>query len=107
MASTEVPSGERRRGARALLKIPVRVAGQGANGQAVNEAGEAVVISAHGALVKASAELRSGSEVELENTQTRPRARFRVIGPTAKPLEGKWDMGVELQAGQAAPWAGA
>ncbi|OFV81869.1 MAG: hypothetical protein A3D93_02165 [Acidobacteria bacterium RIFCSPHIGHO2_12_FULL_67_30] len=107
MAPTETPSGERRRSARTLQKVPVQVAGQGANGQAVNEAGEAVVISAHGALVKASAELRSGSEVELENTQTRQRARFRVIWATAKPLEGKWDMGVELQAGQAAPWAGA
>ena len=107
MASTEVPTGERRRSPRSLQKIPVRVAGQGANGQAVNEAADAVVISAHGALVKASAELRSGSEVELENTQTRQRARFLVIWATEKPLEGKWDMGVELQAGQAAPWAGA
>ncbi len=105
MASTEVPTDERRRSPRQLQKVPVRVAGQGANGQAVNETGEAVVISAQGALVKANAELRSGSEVELENAETRQRARFRVIWATEKPLEGKWDMGVELQPGQAAPWA--
>jgi len=105
MAITEPQTGERRRSARVLQKVAVRVAGQGANGQAVNETGEAVVISAHGALLKGNAELRSGSEVELENAETRQRARFRVIWATEKPLEGKWDMGVELQPGQAAPWA--
>lgn len=105
MAVTESQNDERRRSTRSLQKVPVRVAGQGANGQAVNEAGEAVVISAHGALLKIGAELSSGSEVELENAETRQRACFRVIWATEKPLEGKWDMGVELQPGQAAPWA--
>ena len=39
MAITEPQTGERRRSARLLQKVAVRVAGQGANGQAVNETG--------------------------------------------------------------------
>lgn len=105
MPGPEAQSGERRRSPRLMERVPVRLAGQGKQGQAVNESGEAVVISDHGALLKAASELRSGSDVELENTATQQRARFRVIWATEKPLEGLWDMGVELKDGQQPPWS--
>lgn len=106
MAPTEAPAGERRRSPRLLERLRVRVVARGRDGEPVNQAGEAVVISAHGALLKTPEELRAGTEVEVENPATHARARFRVIWATAKPLEGCWDAGVELSAGQA-PWANA
>lgn len=104
MAVSEVPSSERRRSQRLLQRVSVRVAGEGSNGQPVNESGEAVVISAHGALVKIGSQLRPGSEMEMENLGTGQQAGFQVIWATEKPLEGKWDMGVEVKAGQSPPW---
>lgn len=104
MAATEAPTGERRRSTRVLQRVSVRLAGESTNGERVNESAEAVVISAHGALVKTSNELRPGSDVEIEAQETQARARFHVIWATEKPLEGKWDMGVELNPGQKPPW---
>jgi len=107
LAPAETPNDERRRSPRALQRVAVRLTGEGKDGRRVNESGQAVVVSAHGALVKIDSELRAGSEVEIENADTRQRARFRVIWATEKPLEGKWDMGVELGEGQTAPWPAA
>lgn len=105
MMASELPDSERRRSQRQLQHHPLRLTGEGSNGQRVNESAEAMVISAHGALVKTDSELRPGSEVEVEDLHNHQRARFRVVWATEKRLEGKWDMGLEVNPGQTVPWA--
>ena len=105
MTATELPDAERRRSPRQLQHHPLRLSGEGSNGQRVNESAEAMVTSAHGALVKTDSELRPGSEVEVEDLHNHQRARFRVVWAMEKRLEGKWDMGLEVNSGEQVPWA--
>lgn len=97
-------SSERRRSQRSLHNIPIRVVGDRTDGQRVEEPAEAVVISAHGALVRTSSEFRPGTVISVENTETQQSARFRVIWAAEKPLQGKWDLGLELSAGRGTLW---
>lgn len=106
MAASQPPTGERRRSPRVLRRLPVHLSGEDKNGQRVDESAEAVVINDHGALVKTGNEFRPGSDIELENPENRRRGRFRVIWARPMPLEGKWDIGVELNEGEKPPWAG-
>ncbi|MFQ5723720.1 MAG: PilZ domain-containing protein [Terriglobia bacterium] len=101
--AANTPGEERRRSPRLLRRMPVRLVGENQGGQRVSEPGEAMALSAHGALVKTNSEFRPGSTLSVEGEQGR-RASFRVIWATEKPLEGLWDIGLELNAGEKAPW---
>lgn len=104
MGEAESLSSERRRSPRSLRHLPVRVVGDGKDGKPVNELAEAMVVSTHGALIRTSSEFRPGSLISVENPETRQSAQFRVVWAAAKPLEGKWDLGLELSAGRATLW---
>ncbi|MDA2913000.1 hypothetical protein MYX77_03395 [Acidobacteriia bacterium AH_259_A11_L15] len=101
--AANTPGEERRRSRRLLRRLSVRLVGENKDGQRVNEPAEAMALSTHGALVKTSSEFRPGSSLSLEGDQGR-RAGFRVIWATEKPLEGLWDIGLELNAGEKALW---
>ena len=104
MGEADTVSSERRRSQRSLRNIPIRVVGDGKDGKRVDEPAEAVIISAHGALIRTSAEFRPGTDITVENPETQQSACFRVIWAAEKPLQGKWDLGLELGAGRATLW---
>lgn len=104
MGTPGTPSEERRRSSRSLRHIPIRVIGDSQEGQRVDEHAEALVVSGHGALIRTSTGFPPGTDISVENPQTQQSARFRVIWAAEKPLQGKWDLGLELSAGGATLW---
>ncbi|MBI4461325.1 MAG: PilZ domain-containing protein [Acidobacteria bacterium] len=95
---------ERRRSARILIRVPVRVSGITQHGTRVSQSGEAVVISRHGALLKVGSPLKPGSEVDVENPSSHEMATFRVVWTSDQPSAGRWDVGVEWSSGAANIW---
>jgi len=96
MASAESPYADRRRGERVLIRIPVKIAAQGKDGQNVNEPCETVVVSRYGALLRVSMPLKRSSNIELMNGFSQEVEKFRVVWVSEKPKDGKYDVGVEL-----------
>ena len=99
-----IPTSDRRRSERILIRVLVRINGINKEGKRVHEKAEAVIISRHGALIKAVSELRPGSEVELENPSSQQSARFRVVWTSDRMIEGKYDIGLELTTGKSSLW---
>jgi len=99
-----IPFIDRRRSERILIRVPVRISGITKDGKRVHEKAEAVVISRHGALIKAVSELKPGSEVELENPASQQSAKFRVVWISDRMIEGKYDIGLEFTTGKPSLW---
>lgn len=100
----DMPGGERRRGGRVLLRLPVRLNGITKQGRRVNEKGEAIAISRSGALLKTESELKPGSHLEVENPSNQQTAHFRVVWTSERRTEGRWDVGLEFSSGIANFW---
>jgi len=99
-----IPTRDRRRSERILIRVPVRITGLDKNAKHVHERAEAVVLSRHGALIKTTTELKPGSEVEVENLGNQQSAKFRVVWTSERMIEGKYDIGLESIAGQPSLW---
>ena len=54
-----------------LMKIPVRVSGQNALGSPFEEETQTLAISAHGALIPVSTQVKKGQRLALSNVQTK------------------------------------
>ena len=54
-----------------LMKIPVRVSGQNALGSAFQEETQTLAVSAHGALIPISVQVKKGQHLALSNAQTK------------------------------------
>jgi hypothetical protein len=86
---------ERRRSKRIRVRTPVVVRKRGADKRTISENTEALVISAHGAMVLLAGEITLGEFVTLENptTQQEVLARVTDLGPK---IMGKTEVGLEF-----------
>ena len=86
---------ERRRSNRIKVRTAVVVRKQAANKRTVSENTEALVISAHGAMVLVAGEVTVGEFVTLENPTTKQDVLARVtnLGPR---IMGKTEVGLEF-----------
>jgi hypothetical protein len=64
-------AANRRRSQRVLMKIPVRVSGQAGPGSFFEEETHTLAVSAHGALIAVSKQVKKGQRLSLSNVQTR------------------------------------
>src|ERR1700682_1817115 len=64
-------AANRRRSQRVLMKIPVRVSGQNAQGLPFEEETLTLAVSAHGALLPVSTQVKKGQRLALSNVQTK------------------------------------
>ena len=69
----------RRRSQRALMKVPVRVSGQAADGAGFEERTHTLSISAHGALIVVAAPVHRGQRFILSNMQTKAALECVVV----------------------------
>lgn len=72
-------AANRRRSQRALMKVPVRVSGQAADGVAFEERTYTLSISAHGALIVVAAPVHRGQRFILSNMQTKAALECVVV----------------------------
>jgi hypothetical protein len=89
-----------RRSERALLKIPIQVAGKDSNGNPFTEKTFTQVINRNGARITLKSPVRPGLEVIITNLQTQRSCPFRVVSPAEEPLRAGCEWGVECQQ----PW---
>jgi PilZ domain len=64
-------AANRRRSQRVLMRVPVRVSGQTGPGSLFEEETHTLAISAHGALIAVSKQVKKGQRLSLSNVQTR------------------------------------
>ncbi len=87
-----------------LLRIPIKVSGTAPNGKPINEQGEAVVVSRHGALLRLTSPLTTGTELEVMNGYSQEVEKFQVVYVSDKPKDGLYDIGVEFVAPREEFW---
>jgi hypothetical protein len=88
-------SANRRRSQRALMKVPVQVSGQNANGVPFDERTHTLSISAHGALIVMAAPVHRGQRFILSNMQTKAALECVVVHLERRPGEPT-QVGVEF-----------
>jgi hypothetical protein len=88
-------SANRRRSQRALMKVPVQVSGQAANGASFDERTHTLSISAHGALIVVAAPVHRGQRFILSNMQTKAALECVVVHLEQRPGEPT-QVGVEF-----------
>jgi len=84
-----------RRSQRVLMKIPVRVSGQNALGLPFEEETETLAVSAHGALIRVSMQVKKGQRLALSNVQTKGALEC-VVAHIAKYQGAQPQVGVEF-----------
>jgi len=94
--STEPRTRERRRGERVLIRVTIQINGTGKDGKPVHDPAEAVVVNRNGALLRVPNPLKSGTTLEVYQGEQKQPLAFRVIWCSARPREGRYDVGVEL-----------
>jgi len=87
---------ERRRFTRVLIRIPVRVFGDGARGEPLGAHAEAIAISHNGALLRAAFSPALGSRIRVLNTHSQETREFRVIRVGNSAVDGFFELGVEI-----------
>ncbi|MGC2422357.1 MAG: hypothetical protein WA405_12010 [Candidatus Acidiferrales bacterium] len=87
---------ERRRSSRVLIRIPVRILGDGAHGEPLGAPAEAIAISHNGALLRAAFSPALGSRIEVLNVRSQEIREFRVIRVSHSPVDASFDLGVEI-----------
>ncbi len=98
------PGEDRRRSQRLLLHLAIEIEGENKEGQPVNETAEAVAASKHGALLKSRSKLRTGSTIRIRNPENSEHGEFKVIWTSPAPLEGIWNVGIEVHTGESPLW---
>jgi hypothetical protein len=102
--SSVIRDQERRRAQRVMIRIPIQLQGMGHNGAAIDERGEAVVVSRCGALLQTASPLPSGAIFEVRNQFSRDVERFRVVWASGRQAGGQYDAGVELLTAREGFW---
>jgi PilZ domain len=88
-------AANRRRSQRVLMKLPVRVSGQGSGGSSFEEDTHTLAISAHGALLAIAAAVYRGQRFTLSNVQTKAALECVVVHVEKIPGE-QTRVGVEF-----------
>jgi PilZ domain len=96
-------AANRRRSQRALMKIPVRVSAQAADGADFEEKTHTLSISAHGALIVLAAPVHRGQRFILSNLQTKAALECVVVHLERIPGEPN-QVGVEFMLPNPAFW---
>jgi hypothetical protein len=94
--SSELKVKERRRGARVLLRISIKISGTSKDGKRVNENGFVAVVNRNGALIKSPTPLKPSSTVEVLNNVSNEKLIFRVVWVSERAAEGQYESGLEL-----------
>jgi hypothetical protein len=94
-SSNPVPTHNRRRSQRVLLRLPILVIARGPDQKHVSENAFTTNVNAHGALILMSMRLETGQKVLFRNTDTLEEQFVRVIHVTPA-AEGKTEVGVEF-----------
>ncbi len=92
----ESQNGERRRSERVLLRTPVKVSGVGPNGKPVNEKGEAVILSQHGALLRLPSSLMTDTTLDIMVGYSQEVQKCRVVWVSEEPKDGHYEIGIEI-----------
>jgi hypothetical protein len=88
-------AANRRRSQRVLMKIPVRVSGETGPGSLFEEETHTLAISAHGALIAVSKQVKKGQRLSLSNVQTRAALEC-VVAHIGKREGERIQVGVEF-----------
>ena len=94
--SSELKVKERRRGARVLLRISIKISGTSKDGKRVNESGYVAVVNRNGALIKSATALKPSSTVEVVNNVSNEKLLFKVVWVSERATEGQYESGLEL-----------
>jgi len=86
---------ERRRSSRVLIRIPVKIFGNGHPGPPLTTPAEAIDVSRYGALIRVPLSPALGSRIEILNGHSQETREFRVIRVEAKH-DGLYELGVEI-----------
>ncbi len=97
-------ASDRRKTQRLVLHRPVEIKGETPDGAPYEETAEAVAASQKGALLKSKSDLKVGSSISLHNPQNGEDGSFKVVWTAPLPLEGLWNIGVEIQDGKSPLW---
>ena len=102
-SNVHISSGSRRRSQRVLMQVAVRIRGEDAQGDKIEEETETLAINAHGALVILKSRLTSGSKVLLQHKRTEEEQECHVafLGPVRN---GKAEIGLEFSAPRPGFW---
>ena len=87
---------ERRRSSRVAIRIPVKILGNGDQGELFDAAAEAVAVSRFGALICVPVSPALGSRVELLNRLSQESREFRVVRVSDPREDGLFELGVEI-----------
>lgn len=104
VSNTHISSASRRRRSqRVLMQVSVRIRGEDAQGNKIEEETETLAINAHGALVLLRSRLTSGSTVLLQHKRTEEEQECHVafLGPVRG---GKAEIGLEFSAPRPGFW---
>jgi hypothetical protein len=86
---------EHRRSRRILFSIPVTLRGEDENGKSFEAIARTITLNRHGARLHVPRPLKPGQTVRLTNQVNSAEAAFRVVGPTAPPVDHEWEWGLE------------
>jgi len=86
---------DQRRSPRIMFSIPVSVRGLDQNGKPFETTARTITLNRHGARLQVPRLLKPGQTVRLVNQVNEAEAEFRVVGPTAPPLDHLGEWGVE------------
>lgn len=95
---------EARRSARPLLKIPIQVEGQDAEGKPFSEITYTLTINRYGARIALKITLRPDAEIKITNLKTQQTCLFRVVARLDVPLGRGVEWGVECLAPRSDFW---
>ena len=102
--SAERDGSDRRKAQRLVLHLAVGIKGKSPDGAPIEETVEAVAASQNGALLKSKTDLSVGSLITVHNSQNGKDGNFKVVWTAPLPLEGMWNIGLELQGGKSPLW---
>jgi hypothetical protein len=93
-----------RKGERVLLRIPIRVEGKDARGNAFQETTQTLVVSRSGGQIVVSHPLQPGDVIKITNLRNKISCSFQVVVRIAKSLSGTPEWGVKCLEPEAEIW---
>lgn len=88
---------QRRRTARALLRVPMVIKWIAKDGSPQEETAETKIVNAHGALFLLKANLCEDMDVELLNLETNQQRKGKVVWCGSVERDGRNNIGIEFQ----------
>jgi hypothetical protein len=93
-----------RKSERVLLRIPIRVEGKDALGNAFEETTSTLVVNRSGGLIVVSHPLQPGAVIKITNLRNKISCSFQVVMRAAKSLSGTPEWGVKCLEPEAEIW---